>query len=319
MLINYISYGLQKSGGSVYENILLEQLAAFQNGKEVKPQVEKCILKKPTSGIFNLRLILYGFNKATADINLCVVRTALGGLIRNLFSKRQVWVIVHNYDPSDGKKAKLKGYYILLFFLLRSIKTARIKVITVSPFFQSYFREILNRRIDFFPNLFDTQKYLAFQTNEKRKRIHLGQWSSKNDPSIFSVAKALNSMGYECFFTTLKNEDATVGSFFSINHYPEYEAYLQDVAHCEYTLALTRINEGWNRIAHESILLGTPVIGYANGGLGNLLVEANQIIVTNYTEVLRAISQNQKNDCPSAFIHKYDYSLAGTYLHAIFN
>jgi hypothetical protein len=34
------------------------------------------------------------------------------------------------------------------------------------------------------------------------------------------------------------------------------------------TVCLIKVNEGWNRLAHESILIGTPVFGYGNGGLG---------------------------------------------------
>jgi hypothetical protein len=32
-------------------------------------------------------------------------------------------------------------------------------------------------------------------------------------------------------------------------------------------------------LAHESILIGTPVLGYGNGGLGELLKKSHSIIV----------------------------------------
>jgi hypothetical protein len=47
------------------------------------------------------------------------------------------------------------------------------------------------------------------------------------------------------------------------------------MAASEYTLAMPFIKEGWNRIAHESLLLGTQVIGFNQGGLGDLLRGAN--------------------------------------------
>jgi hypothetical protein len=44
------------------------------------------------------------------------------------------------------------------------------------------------------------------------------------------------------------------------------------------TLLLTPFEEGWSRIAHESILCKTPVIGNGSGGMRELLELTNQRI-----------------------------------------
>ena len=64
-----------------------------------------------------------------------------------------------------------------------------------------------------------------------------------------------------------------------------YDKYLQ--------LRVLNFAEGWNRVAHESFLVGTQVIGPKLGGLGDLLSGANGHIVASMEEA-EAIIINQE-------------------------
>ena len=54
--------------------------------------------------------------------------------------------------------------------------------------------------------------------------------------------------------------------------------YLKQVAGSAATIIINRIHEGWNRVAHESILLGTPVVASNGGGLEELVVLSGGVI-----------------------------------------
>jgi hypothetical protein len=53
------------------------------------------------------------------------------------------------------------------------------------------------------------------------------------------------------------------------------------------------------------MLLGTPVIGNNAGGLGQLLREAEQPIVSTKDEVVALIQQNQNIYIPNVFLKQY--------------
>jgi glycosyltransferase involved in cell wall biosynthesis len=51
------------------------------------------------------------------------------------------------------------------------------------------------------------------------------------------------------------------------------------------TIILNKINEGWNRVAHESVLLGTPVIASPGGGLEELVRLAGGVVSDHPDEI----------------------------------
>jgi hypothetical protein len=90
------------------------------------------------------------------------------------------------------------------------------------------------------------------------------------------------------------------------------------MAAAQWTLALSNYQEGWNRTAHESILVGTPVIGYANGGLSDLLQLSHSKIVKSPNEAFRLICQNVHDDSSKAtFIEQFHTNKCNQYLQPI--
>ena len=310
MQIRYISYGTAKTGGYRHEKCLLDSCLAFlaiNHPIEAKLIRKNQLFESPSAHVY---LMLWAFFQSTGDINIVTARTGVSGILRNLLNQKQVWVVLHNFDQNDNKSFSLKCYYKLLFYLLKRQKSARIKTVVVASFWKQYFqKEIGLRNVHIFPNLFDTQAYEKYQSKHKNNWVHLGQLSSKNDQGINKLAEKLTSEGYYCYFSTLNPDEASrKNPFFDILYFEQFSDYLEHVSRSLCTLALSRINEGWNRVAHESMLLGTPVIGYNAGGLGDLLKESKSIIVNSVDEAYTCIAQNLFVQPNHAFTEKYDLS-----------
>lgn len=317
--IRYLSHGIVRTGGSIYEEILSEHLKNSLIGKDNEVEFQHLHIDKIYKNLSNILLFFQAFRKSNATINLVVIRIAVSAILRNLLTKNKVLIIIHNYDKSDYKSIILKWYFKLLFSLLKKVPGHRFGIIVVAPFWKDFFsRRFPNLNVFMFPNLFKNEEYKEFRKSKKRKRVHLNQLSPKNDNKIFEVAEKLSKYGYDCYFTTLIKEQVAEYEHYSIKS-QKFKQYLEEMAESEYTLALTYINEGWNRIAHESLLVGTPVIGYDKGGLGDLLKESASKIVKSSEEVLEVISQNPESKyvVPEEFFEKYDYAKGVEYIKPI--
>lgn len=314
LILKYLSHGAFKTGGVVYEQLLVKNLAQQLSISGIETEIQHIHKQGVFKGFQNIALLFSGF-RASADINVVVFRFALSAMLRNLFNKKIVLAVVHNYDASDYKSLLLRIYSWKFFLLLKLFHPARFAIITVAPYWQEYFSKKFPQLSVFqYPNLFDNNFYKQFADIPKQKKIHLGQYSPKNDPSIFGLAEKLTAAGYECYFTSLRMNEAIVTPSYSIK-FSSYEGYLKEMAESEYTLALTSINEGWNRIAHESLLLNTPVIGFARAGLGNLLFGSGAIIVNSADEAFDSIIKKEKcSRRNEGFLDHFDYSKSAQYL-----
>ena len=266
-----------------------------------------------------LYLLFWSFLKSHGDINITTARTAIPAIWRNRFNKKEVWIVLHNYDENDGKSWLMKKYFGYLFKILSKNNDPRIKLIAVAPYWVNYFQsEKKIQHVYWFPNVFETAIYKEAGNQKKNKWIHLGQYSSKNDPGILDLAARLNKAGYYCYFSTLDERQHRVDrAAFDIVKFDSFTDYLDSMARCECTLALSRVKEGWNRVAHESLLLGTPVLGYKSGGLGDLLKESNSIIVNSIDEAYTCITEQLWMQPDEDFLKRYDISHAQQWIKAI--
>ena len=317
--IKYLSYGKYKTGGFRHEDFLTNSLSNYISKSETIEAKKIRPTKFFKNFLAHIELLWFGFKQSNADYTIVVGRLALSAILRNLFSANKIIVVLHNYDDEDRKKFALKLYFEILFGLLRTFHFKNLTLICVAKYWQHYFTNKLGtkNRIEVFPNFFDVEYYKKFKSINKEKRIHLGQWNSKNHPDVFIVAKKLCAEGYECYFST-NDKDAICEEIYFTIRYENFEEYLSQMASCQYTLALSGINEGWNRIAHESILVGTTVIGYSNAGLGELLEESNSLIANSSIKVLELIEAQKHPEIPNQFFENYDVKMAEIYMENIF-
>ncbi len=294
MNIRYLSYGTAEDGGTRHEREFAEAL----KGEFPDAQLRFRRYPRLFKGLLNhLNLLYKSFRDGKADICICVTRCAVPVLLRNAFSNRKTLVVWHYHSDADGKGTALKMYYRALVRLLKLFRK-KAAIVTVAPYWQDYFTRLTNNKVEVFtyPNLLDPAEY-AFGKNVARndRLVHLGQWSSKNHPQLHAIAMQLKAEGYSPWYVTLYPEEAGTKDGIEILHFEERQQYLQHLSESKCCLAMTAFPEGWNRIAHESILLGTPVAGLDMGGLGDLLRASGAQILDQPGDAIDWI----KNGCPN--------------------
>lgn len=321
MHIHYLSYGIVKTGGYRHEKCLYDALCAFksESGQVIGKLIRRNRLFK--SWIGYLDLLIWSYFKSNADINIVTARTGLSAILRNWFTKNEVWIVLHNYDEKDGKTARMEYYYVLLFKCLKKATHNRFKILTGAPYWVDYFKQTQGlKNIFIFPNFFDLSVYEPFRKSKKNRWIFMGQWSSKNDPMILELSHRLNQLGYYCYFSTLYlNETKAFNGSFEVLYFKTHASFLEQMSWASCTLALIKVNEGWNRTAHESLLVNTPVIGFKRGGLGDLLKQSNSVIVNSVEEAYNCIEGDVWVLPDEKFLEKYSIKNTTEYLKVICN
>ncbi|MES2654669.1 MAG: hypothetical protein V4620_03715 [Bacteroidota bacterium] len=316
--IKYISFGKYETGGFKHELFFAQSLVNLLNEQGLNLVLQRIRKNKFYTNLFGyINLLLLGFT-ANASYNIVVARIAFTAVLRNLFNNNRTYIVLHNYDEQDGKSVWLKLYFKMLFALLRYVPLKRVSIITVAPYWVHYFETITrnNIKVHLFPNFFDNNYYTKFVTDNKKKQIHLGQWSFKNHPDVFTLAEQLHKEGYYCHMSTNYKNFAAKHTSFDVLYFEEFDNYLKHMAESQFTIAFTAINEGWNRVAHESILVHTPVIAYAKAGLKDLVDESHSYAVNNIAEAI-AIIENKNEPVNSHLLAHYDISYCNNYLKPI--
>lgn len=274
--LTYISHGPQVTGGYLHEKHLADNLAMALHA----PLQEKRQWQYFETPKAHISLLLWAFKNTQSSITLCVSRLAFSCILKNIFSKGKTLVVWHYYDDKDKKSKFLKAYYNLLIRASLLISPNKLAFVAVAPYWKNYFEtEFKLKKVFYFPNLFEPITYSKYKGTEKKKQIHLGQVSFKNSAELFFLAEQLFAKGYDCYFSTNDAKKVYQSKFYKVIYFENHSDYLQQMAASQYTLALPAIAEGWNRIAHESLLVGTQVIGFNKGGLGDLLRGANALLV----------------------------------------
>ena len=274
--LTYISHGAQITGGYLHEKHLAESLAKTLNITLNETRQWQYFESKKA----HFSLLLWAYKNANAHINLCVSRLALPSILKNLFNKKKTLVVWHYYDDKDKKSKFLRSYYHILVRVALFISPNKLAFVAVAPYWKNYFeKEFKLKKVFYFPNLFEPNSYAKYRGTAKKKQIHLGQVSFKNSAELFFLAEQLSGKGYECYFSTNDPKKVYQSKYYQVIYFENHADYLQQMAASEYTLAMPSIAEGWNRIAHESLLVGTQVIGFNKGGLGDLLRGANALLV----------------------------------------
>ncbi|MHA1284906.1 MAG: glycosyltransferase [Promethearchaeota archaeon] len=188
-------------------------------------------------------------------------------------------IIFHHFDRYVANKPfKYKIYFN------RFLKSARsATVVTVSEFWKNFLEENGIKNIKIIYNSFDISKYIPtlsrieflkkFKLPDK-PIIYLGKNSKKKTKKAYELIKSLEKNNL--IITTGKVKEFEGPICLDLN----FKDYVNLLCHSSVTVLLPDFLEGWSRIAHESILCGTPVIGNGSGGMRELLEMTEQYILT---------------------------------------
>ena len=222
--------------------------------------------------------------------------------------------MVHHIDDVLGKSSVKHSWY----FRRLKRKLQRLDmIVTVSTFWKTYLENIGCKNVKVIYNSFDPKPYsispasvIAFKEKHnipsEKQLIYIGNASRQK--GAYEVYEALRDENY---FLVMSGPQ---------NHAPDLPVKYLKVDHTEYltllaassvVITFSKMIEGWNRIAHEALLCGTPVIGSGVGGMRELLDGAGQKIVpaseglkTAVKEVLQ--NRNELAEKGKSFVSKFD-------------
>jgi glycosyltransferase involved in cell wall biosynthesis len=63
----------------------------------------------------------------------------------------------------------------------------------------------------------------------------------------------------------------------------------------EVVVTMSRFKEGWNRVAHEAMLVGTPVVGSGMGGMRELLRGGGQIVCEDPARIADSVDRASRS------------------------
>ncbi|HRH65940.1 MAG TPA: glycosyltransferase [Bacteroidia bacterium] len=224
--------------------------------------------------------------------------------------------MIHHIDDVLGKSSVKHAWY---FGRLKRRLVKLDMVITVSAFWKSYLENLGCRNVRVIYNSFDSASCsVKPEAVESFKRTH----DIPSDKPLVYIGNASRQKGVYEVYEALRNEPYYLVMSGPQNHAPDLPVKYVKVDHDEYLTMLTasaavitfsKMIEGWNRIAHEALLCGTPVIGSGVGGMRELLEGAGQKIVTEAGGLSVALQDVIMNRTALAekgrnFVSRYDMS-----------
>jgi hypothetical protein len=297
-------------GGAIYETLVSASLNDNYDVTEYKLDAKKPKIIPYTKLRYRYQVRNIS-NKEQFDISI-FNRAAVYAGIHNYPFKNKV-LIMHHYDEFENGNRLTQKY--LHDQIIQCVKNLD-RLVVVADYWKDYFGQYLDKeKIKVIHNAFDIEEinehigyfdYIAFK---KENGIPL-------DKIIVYASNALEVKGYKevikklnpdkYFVVTSGGSDKNV----VLNHLhldTDYQRYLRLLAVSDITVILSRLTEGWNRIAHESLLCGTKVIGSGIAGFGDLLRGAGQVIFNEGKDNLQlVIEEVLKND----LIGKVGYDFA---------
>lgn len=193
-------------------------------------------------------------------------------------------VVAYHYDTAYCHPLVKAHHYMTLRSLLGN-KNKLSKLVVISKYWQDYFYHLGFKNIETVYCGFDKSEFMVDQNlaADLRNRINPG------DKKIVYIGNSQKKKGADKVYAALKerqdillvtsgNKDVDLPCLNLDLNRKEYLALLNlsDVV-----ITFSQFKEGWNRVAHEAMMMGVPVIGSGFGGMGELLSGGGQKIVTD--------------------------------------
>jgi glycosyltransferase involved in cell wall biosynthesis len=187
-------------------------------------------------------------------------------------------IVMHHFDLEETRKKKKHQ-----FFFNRFIGNARdAMIVVVAQYWKNYLLSLGLSNIEVSYNAFDTSKYKQYISKQDflqkfglpdKPIIYLGKNSKPKTFNAYQIVKPLENDYLIITTGPIKEFNGPVHLDLDFNTYSSLLHF------CTLTLLLPKFSEGWSRIAHESLMCGSPVIGNGRGGMRELLEKTNQVII----------------------------------------
>lgn len=277
---------VQLAGGRLYE---IQAMKALK--KTYNVDINSSFVKQENA-------IRYFFKNHTKTINadVCVLDPYVLAFGKFSTSKKNI-AIVHHIDESIFQNNALGSVFFKR--MISNLKKVDV-VVVVAEHWKQYLKDKGVDNIEIIYNSYDLNK---FQFGEEKIESLKSSLNFNNDKPIVYLGKlgsgkgvkeVLNSIDSEKYNLVVTGKEALGSDVISTRYFSEDE-FPVFLSLCNVVLSMSTMQEGWNRIAHESLLVKTPVIGSGTGGMKELLTKSGQTILTDLNNLDSSIQNCLKN------------------------
>ncbi len=268
------SIAMNMRGGPTYE-----YHAALALEANYKVTMDKLTARRLDDNPFSYWYRLYK-NKIEGDVFVKSRSVVTHSSRRRNWSAVEIGIIHHIY--LDKKRNSLKGR-LSLINLTKRLRELDL-VVSVSEYWADYFKEIGCKKVKVIYNAFNLDE---FNISEEEIIPFLKENNIRGDRPLIHIGYANSTKGVIEVYNALKDEDYTLVMTGPLNKSPDLPVrclflnrydYLCLLKACDVVVTMSKVREGWSRIAHEAMLCRTPVVGSGSGGMRELLEGGGQVI-----------------------------------------
>ena len=199
----------------------------------------------------------------------------------------EIGMLHHIYITEKTKTIKGKISLKVLKRRLRDLDA----VVTVSKFWADFLNSIGCHEVRVIYNAFDPEEFVF---GKEEITYFLEKNNIPDDKPIVYIGYADPVKGVIDVFHALKDEEVTLvmtGPITKEINIPVRWLHLNRKDYrlllnaCDVVVNMSKIEEGWSRVAHEALLCKTPVIGSGSGGMKELLEGSGQMVCTSISDL----------------------------------
>lgn len=275
-------------GGDLYEDDVEKAIKAHYQVQSFLPvpPIHNKILALPKY-FHNLKNI--GKSQKSVDL---IIRSMNHAFFVNKPPKQLV--IAYHYDTHFSSPLVRAHHYLSLKSLVGNMKQID-KLVVISKFWADYFIKLgfSPKQIELIYCGFVMEDYQVsdeevfnFKNKYKigeQKIIYLGNALRKK--GAYEAYLAIKDSPFQ-LYTSGSNSDLHLPVRNLNLNFREYLCLLKIAS---VVITNSKFKEGWNRVAHEAMLMGTPVIGSGQGGMRELLQGGKQVVCENEVEIKESI------------------------------
>jgi glycosyltransferase involved in cell wall biosynthesis len=309
--IRRISTSRKGYGGNVYEEMVDR---SFKEAKSIDYQlVDNAFSLKGASRLLEVPKYLIKNFLFARNLSFLKIRTMHTAFFN--YKGRGV-TIVHHIDSAHSPfLPRLFQDIIANWFLFITNKEQHIVV--VAKFWKDYFVEKGFKKISIAYNGFYVSDYdqvtdldveqFKKQNKLSGKVIYIGNPLKKKGTDL--VYEALADKGY----TLVCSGEGDLELPKAIKLKLDFKSYICLLKASDVVITFSQFLEGWNRVAHEAQIVGTPVIGTGAGGMREVLEGGQQIICNDPQQLIEKIEwaishREQLKHSGQQFARQFDFS-----------
>lgn len=297
--VSRLSTSKKGYGGNIYE-LMVDQ--ALNKALQSRYQVEFNLFQlKGFTRLLEAPIYLFKnflFALRSSEIRIRTFQTAFFNF------KGPGLTIVYHIDSAYSPKAAMIFQNIVEKWFYFWIKKDQ-PILVISQFWLKFLKDKGFTNLHLIYCGFNLSEYQVSESEVEtfKKKFQLDQPNSK----IVYIGNPQKKKGSDLVYAALKDKGYTLVCsgegdldlpvrILKLN----FKDYLCLLKASSVVITMSQFLEGWNRVAHEAMLLGTPVVGSGLGGMNEVLTGGKQIVCTDFSKLEACLEEALKNKAQMA-------------------